>query len=189
AASAASYAPSANRQYPSQIQYSSTKTLRTTNPTHPYGAVRSDISIDITKRPYDRIRGATISDELTARNNYRAPSPMALSWVHCNNCYLIPSAQSTIKREPFALASCGHIFCSTCLDKCVSGKMCIVCRRSPFSYESVGRHMSEKTKKYFQTPNTLLVNALRKITSVIKFQQNQYNIMRNNVNRMVSFSF
>ncbi|CAG9531628.1 unnamed protein product [Cercopithifilaria johnstoni] len=109
---------------------------------------------------------------------------MALSWVHCNNCYLIATAQNTTKHEHFALASCGHIFCSTCLDKCVSGKMCTVCGHSPFIYESVGRHMSEKTKKYFQTPNTLLVNALRKVNSVIKFQQNQYRIMRENVNSM-----
>uniref|UniRef100_A0A1I7VRK5 Shugoshin_C domain-containing protein n=1 Tax=Loa loa TaxID=7209 RepID=A0A1I7VRK5_LOALO len=62
--------------------------------------------------------------------------------------------------------------------------MCTVCRRSPFVYENVGHRMSEKTKKYFQTPNTLLMNALRKVNSVIKFQQNQYNIMRRNVSSM-----
>uniref|UniRef100_A0A0R3RT76 BLOC-1-related complex subunit 5 n=1 Tax=Elaeophora elaphi TaxID=1147741 RepID=A0A0R3RT76_9BILA len=66
----------------------------------------------------------------------------------------------------------------------VSGKMCAVCGRSPFTYESVGHHMSEKTKNYFQTPDTLLANALRKVDSVIKFQQNQYNIMREKVSSM-----
>ncbi|KAM3718030.1 RING finger protein [Dirofilaria immitis] len=184
AASAASYAPSTNRQFPSQIQYSSTQTLRMANPSHPYGAIRSDVSIDTTKRPYDRLLGTTINDELTARKSYRAPSPMALPWIHCNNCCLIPSAQNTTKNQPFALANCGHIFCSACLDKCVSGKICTVCGHSPFSSENVGRNMSEKTKKYFQTPTSLLVNALRKVNSVIKFQQNQYNIIRNNVNNM-----
>ncbi|KAM3718032.1 Zip [Dirofilaria immitis] len=109
---------------------------------------------------------------------------MALPWIHCNNCCLIPSAQNTTKNQPFALANCGHIFCSACLDKCVSGKICTVCGHSPFSSENVGRNMSEKTKKYFQTPTSLLVNALRKVNSVIKFQQNQYNIIRNNVNNM-----
>ncbi|VDK86424.1 unnamed protein product [Litomosoides sigmodontis] len=106
---------------------------------------------------------------------------MALSWVHCNNCYLIAVAQSTARRVAFAVASCGHIFCSTCLDKCVTEKMCTVCRRSPFTYENIGRSMSEKTKKYFQTPNDLVMNTLRQVNSVIKFQQNQYNTMRNNV--------
>ncbi|KAL3985100.1 hypothetical protein ACH3XW_37240 [Acanthocheilonema viteae] len=76
AASAASYAPSANRQYPSQIQYSSTQTLRPSNPTHPYGAVRSDVPVDVTKRPYNNLLGATKGDELTARKSYRAPSPV-----------------------------------------------------------------------------------------------------------------
>ncbi|VIO97782.1 spliced leader 30 kDa protein, putative [Brugia malayi] len=76
AASAASYAPAANRQYPSQIQYSNPKTLQTANPSHPYGAIRSDVLIDVTKRSYDRLVGATTGDELTARKNYRAPSPV-----------------------------------------------------------------------------------------------------------------
>ncbi|VDM11009.1 unnamed protein product [Wuchereria bancrofti] len=76
AASAASYAPAANRQYPSQIQYSNSKTLQTANPSHPYGAIRSDVLIDVTKRSYDRLVGATKGDELTARKNYRAPSPV-----------------------------------------------------------------------------------------------------------------
>ncbi|VDN00966.1 unnamed protein product [Thelazia callipaeda] len=66
----------------------------------------------------------------------------------------------------------------------VSEKKCLVCRRSPFTYENVGDSMSEKTKKYFQTPYALIVNALRKVESVIKFQQNQYSIMRKNVNSM-----
>ncbi|KAK6107837.1 hypothetical protein QQG55_29805 [Brugia pahangi] len=66
----------------------------------------------------------------------------------------------------------------------VSRKMCMVCQRSPFVYEDVGRHMSEKTKKYFQAPNTLLMNTLQKVNSVIKFQQNQYKIMQKNVSNM-----
>ncbi|VDM11010.1 unnamed protein product [Wuchereria bancrofti] len=109
---------------------------------------------------------------------------MALSWMHCNNCYLIVTTQNISKNETFALANCGHIFCSTCRDKCVSRKMCMVCQRSPFIYENVGRHMSEKTKKYFQAPNSLLMNALQKVNSVIKFQQNQYKIMQKNVSNM-----
>uniref|UniRef100_A0A915PJD0 Uncharacterized protein n=1 Tax=Setaria digitata TaxID=48799 RepID=A0A915PJD0_9BILA len=62
--------------------------------------------------------------------------------------------------------------------------MCLMCGRSPFAYENIGRHMSEENKKYFQAPNTLLMNALRKVDSVIRFHQTQYDIMQKNVDTM-----
>lgn len=76
AASAATFAPSATRQYSAPAQYSSSKSLpSSTGGSHPYAAVRSDP--DISKRSFDRISGtASVGDEQPARKSYRHPSPV-----------------------------------------------------------------------------------------------------------------
>lgn len=46
------------------------------NPSHPYGMARTDVPVDVAKRPYDLLLGATKSDEISTRKTYRAPSPV-----------------------------------------------------------------------------------------------------------------
>lgn len=60
----------------------------------------------------------------------------------------------------------------------------MACGRSPFTFEKVDRHMSEKTKKYFQAPDVLLSNALQKVNTSIRFQQMQYEVMREKIGEM-----
>ena len=36
-----------------------------------------------------------------------------MRWIHCNTCFLLPGRENV----QFHLTSCGHIFCTTCLNK------------------------------------------------------------------------
>uniref|UniRef100_UPI0037E8FF74 E3 ubiquitin-protein ligase RNF212B-like n=1 Tax=Semicossyphus pulcher TaxID=241346 RepID=UPI0037E8FF74 len=84
-----------------------------------------------------------------------------MDWFHCNQCF-------TRRGSKFAVSSCGHICCETC----IKSKQCSVCGAS-CSYLPITDEMKPQEKVFFKDPLKLIQSRLEHISQIALFQRTQ----------------
>jgi len=93
---------------------------------------------------------------------------MALSWIHCNMCYCIPTASSN---SVFFITSCGHLFCKKCVTEETIGtiEQCRLCKKQT-TFSEINRTLREDMQLLFRAPKDLSNEYTQKLKSIIDFQ-------------------
>nr|XP_043888984.1 RING finger protein 212B-like isoform X2 [Solea senegalensis] len=84
-----------------------------------------------------------------------------MDWFHCNKCF-------TRRGASFAVTSCGHI----CCESCITSKQCSVCG-SDCRYLPITDKMKPQEKVFFKDPVKLMESRLAHILQIALFQQKQ----------------
>ncbi|XP_058481901.1 RING finger protein 212B-like isoform X2 [Solea solea] len=84
-----------------------------------------------------------------------------MDWFHCNKCF-------TRRAASFAVSSCGHI----CCESCITSKQCSVCG-SDCRYLPITDKMKPQEKVFFKDPVKLMESRLAHILQIALFQQKQ----------------
>ncbi|XP_075876738.1 E3 ubiquitin-protein ligase RNF212B-like isoform X2 [Nelusetta ayraudi] len=84
-----------------------------------------------------------------------------MDWFHCNKCF-------TARGSNFAVSSCGHIFCETC----IQSKQCSVCGSS-CRYLPITDKMKPQERVFFKDPIKLIQSRLEHFSQIAHFQQTQ----------------
>lgn len=91
-----------------------------------------------------------------------------MEWVHCNNCFVMPSSSKPVT---FFLTNCGHLICKKCLKDEALGTsdFCLVCKKST-QYTEINRNLRPDMKLLFNHPKDVILDSMQKIKSVVDFQ-------------------
>ncbi|XP_022533649.1 RING finger protein 212B isoform X3 [Astyanax mexicanus] len=84
-----------------------------------------------------------------------------MDWFHCNNCFLR-------KGKKFAVTSCGHILC----ESCIHPSRCTVCQAT-CNYLPISDKMKPQEKMFFMDPVNLIQTRLEHIAQIALFQKKQ----------------
>ncbi|RVE48582.1 hypothetical protein evm_006771 [Chilo suppressalis] len=84
-----------------------------------------------------------------------------MDWIHCNNCFAQLEPRITLN-----LTSCGHMFCSNCLETGVEENTCLICR-IPCSIMKLVPDMKPEIQDYFTDPEEII----KKTCEVLQFQR------------------
>ncbi|CAB3368603.1 Hypothetical predicted protein [Cloeon dipterum] len=85
-----------------------------------------------------------------------------MDWIHCNNCSRQPSQDKGLR---FQLTSCGHIFCSQCVESSTN-PACKVCG-SKCNCLPLSSNMPPEIQSYFSDPE----ETIRKALQIYAFQK------------------
>ncbi|KAL2097145.1 hypothetical protein ACEWY4_006352 [Coilia grayii] len=86
-----------------------------------------------------------------------------MDWFHCNKCFRKEGKQ-------FAISSCGHIFCASCINQ----KQCGVCGSS-CKYLQISDQMKPQEQVFFRDPVKLIQSRMEYMSQVAQFQLKQMN--------------
>ncbi|RCN29247.1 hypothetical protein ANCCAN_25003 [Ancylostoma caninum] len=88
--------------------------------------------------------------------------------MHCNCCYVLPSAQTTPK---YFLTNCYHLLCQQCLQKATGNPvLCPVCNCEMRSIE-INSAMDPKLQELFKPPKKLIQEKMAALKRKYDFQQ------------------
>ncbi|XP_033625596.1 RING finger protein 212B-like [Asterias rubens] len=85
-------------------------------------------------------------------------------WVHCNTCFHRPG----VDPRKFYLTSCGHIFCSECLNEKTT-LQCPVCGNQ-CTIISLSEKLKPEVEIFFQEPVNILRKQQKQLVQVLEFQ-------------------
>ncbi|KAK6731691.1 hypothetical protein RB195_007884 [Necator americanus] len=89
-------------------------------------------------------------------------------FVHCNCCYILPSAPTNPK---YFLTSCYHLLCKACLEKETGNPLlCPVCNREMRTIE-INSAMDPKLQELFKPPKKLIQEKMAALKKKYDFQQ------------------
>ncbi|KAM9718935.1 E3 ubiquitin-protein ligase RNF212B-like [Menidia menidia] len=84
-----------------------------------------------------------------------------MDWFHCNQCFRKQGSK-------FAVSSCGHICCETC----IKPNQCSICGAS-CSYLAISDEMKPQEKVFFKDPVKVIESRLAHISQIASFQKMQ----------------
>ncbi|EYB93519.1 hypothetical protein Y032_0181g856 [Ancylostoma ceylanicum] len=89
-------------------------------------------------------------------------------FMHCNCCYVLPSAQTAPK---YFLTNCYHLLCQACLQKATGNPvLCPVCNYEMRSIE-INSAMDPKLQELFKPPKKLIQEKMAALKRKYDFQQ------------------
>ncbi|XP_063079293.1 RING finger protein 212B-like [Engraulis encrasicolus] len=89
---------------------------------------------------------------------------MRMDWFHCNRCFRKDG-------KKFAISSCGHIFC----ESCITPNVCGICGNSCSYLQICDQKMKPEEQVFFRDPVKLIQSRMEHMTQVAQFQLKQMN--------------